>query len=915
MSVNYKDTLLLPKTEFEMRGNLNKKEPGLQEDWDTMKLYQRMQEVRKDAPVYSLHDGPPYANGNIHIGHALNKSLKDFVVRSHFMAGFKTPFRPGWDTHGLPIEVAVQKTGVNRKEMSVVEFRKLCEAFAREQVKIQMADFKALGTIGDYDNPYITLNKDYEAHQIAIFAKMALRGMIYKGLRPVYWSPSSESALAEAEIEYRDRRDPQIYVAFKVVDGKGVLSSDDSLVIWTTTPWTIPANLAISVNADLTYALVKTDKGSFVILEDLLENVQKDIGFVVEGIEKTFKGSELEGVTTKHPLYERLSPVLLGDHVTSEAGTGCVHTAPDHGVEDFEVCKKYGIKPFDPVDNQGVLRENTGQFAGLYFEDANKAVTVALEEAGALLKLDFIKHSYAHDWRTKKPVMYRATTQWFASIDQVRQNVLDLIETEVEWNPVWGRKRLYNMIKDRGDWTISRQRAWGVPIPIFYAEDETPIIDEAVFDHVVALVKEFGTNVWFEREAKDLLPPEFKHPGSPNGTFRKETDIMDVWFDSGSSHTAALNHDETPLPVDLYFEGSDQYRGWFNSSLIVSAAVYGKAPYKNVVSHGFVMQEDGEKMSKSKGNALSPNAIVSDLGADVLRLWVASVDYQNDAPISQNVLKQVSELYRKIRNTLRFMHGNITDFNFEKDAVPVASMSALNRYVLDEIYRVNTLAQDAYMTFDFQKVTTLVGNTLTNLMSAYYLDYTKDILYIEAQDALSRREIQTVLYEGLMVFSRLVSPILVHTAEELNRIFRPEDESIHLTHFVPKHEAVLSEKEVQDFERLFELRDSVFKALEEKRTDKVIGKSLEGHVRLHLSDSDKALVDTYIGNRLAQWLIVSSIELVDESLPEVLGFEIDVVKAEGSVCPRCWNIVHDVDEETGLCARCHTVMESYDANH
>ncbi|AMC94627.1 isoleucine--tRNA ligase [Erysipelothrix larvae] len=913
--MNYKDTLLLPKTDFEMRGNLNKKEPGLQQAWDEMKLYNRMLEQREGAPLFTLHDGPPFANGNIHIGHALNKSLKDFIIRSHFMAGYKTPFRPGWDTHGLPIEVAIQKTGVNRKEMSIADFRKLCEAFALGQIKIQIADFKQLGTVADYDNPYITLNKDFEAKQIKVFAKMALKGMIYKGLRPVYWSPSSESALAEAEIEYRDRKDPQIYVSFKVVDGKGLLTSDDALIIWTTTPWTIPANLAISVNETFDYALIKTDKGQFVVLEKMVEQLQKELNFEYAEVLKTFKGKELEGVTTQHPLYDRLSPVLLGDHVTDDAGTGCVHTAPDHGVEDFEVGKKYGIHPIDPIDNQGVLRENTGPFAGLYFEDANKAVTKALDECGALLKLSFITHSYAHDWRTKKPVMYRATTQWFASIDMVRDDVLRMIDEEVEWNPTWGRKRMYNMIKDRGDWTISRQRAWGVPLPILYAEDDTPIMEEKVFDHIVELFNEHGSNVWFERDAIDLLPEGYTHPGSPNGTFRKEKDIMDVWFDSGSSHTSALNHDEVPLPVDLYFEGSDQYRGWFNSSLIISAAVYGHAPYKNVVSHGFVMKDDGQKMSKSSGDALKPAKIIGDLGADILRLWVASVDYQNDAPISQNVLKQVSELYRKIRNTFRFMHGNLTDFNPDTDMVAFEDLSVLNRYVLSEVHKVNELSQEAYMNYDFQKVTTLVGNALTNLMSAYYLDYTKDILYIEGQNSRQRREIQSVLYESLMVYSRLMAPILVHTTEELNKIFRPQDESIHLTEFVKVREDVLSVQELEDFKRLFELREAVFKALEEKRADKVIGKSLEGLVKLHLSEKDQALVEQILGNNAAQWFIVSRLEFVDETLPEVFGFEVDVVKAEGSVCPRCWNIVTDAHEETGLCGRCHHVVGELHENH
>lgn len=904
--MNYKDTLHLPKTDFEMRGNLTKKEPKIQEKWEELDIYNKMLEKHKEKEVFSFHDGPPYANGNIHIGHALNKSLKDFVVRSHFMAGYKTPFIPGWDTHGLPIEVEIQKKGVDRKSMSVSEFRKLCEKYALEQVDIQISDLKALGTVADYDNPYITLDKEFEAKQIEIFTQMALKGMIYKGLRPVYWSPSSESALAEAEIEYKDRRDPQIYVKFKVKDGKDVLSSDDYVVIWTTTPWTIPGNLAISVNENMDYVLVKTEKGNFVLAESLYESVLKELELDNLGVLKTFKGKDLEGVTTQHPLYDRESPILLGDHVTDDAGTGCVHTAPDHGVEDFEVCKKYDIHPISPVDHQGKLTDVTGEFSGLFFEDANKAVTQKLDSLGNLLKLGWITHSYAHDWRTKKPIIYRATTQWFASIDKVRERVLDIIDNEVEWIPQWGQRRMYNMIEDRGDWCISRQRAWGVPIPILYAEDDTPIMDEKVFDHIVEIIKEEGSNAWFDLSAKELLPEGYTHPGSPNGEFRKETDIMDVWFDSGSSHTAGQDE---PLPVDLYLEGSDQYRGWFNSSLIIAASIYDQAPYKQVVSHGFVMQEDGEKMSKSKGNAMSPREIFNRLGADILRLWAASVDYQSDAPFSENILKQVSETYRKIRNTFRFMHGNLNDFNYETDAIDVGEMSALNRYVLNEVHKHNKIAQEAYMKYDFQKVTTTISNALTNLMSAYYLDYAKDILYIEKVDASSRREIQTVLYEALLVYSRLMAPILVHTTEELNQIFRPDEESIHLETFVEVKDELLTEEETKDFERLFELRDAVFKALEEKRADKVIGKSLEGHVLLNLNAQDKDLVKTYLGDHLAQWFIVSKVTLTDENLPEVLGFNVDVELSVGETCPRCWNIVETTHGEDGLCDRCYHVLK------
>ncbi|QIK69909.1 isoleucine--tRNA ligase [Erysipelothrix sp. HDW6C] len=907
--MDYKDTLLLPKTDFEMRGNLNKKEPLIQQQWDEENLYEAMLKVREEegAPLFVLHDGPPYANGNIHLGHALNGIQKDLLVRTKHMAGFRTPFRPGWDTHGLPIETAIQKLGVDRKSIPLHEFRALCEKYAREQVAIQMKDFKSLGKIGDYKNPYITLNKDYEATQIRVFAQMALKGMIYKGLKPVYWSPSSETALAEAEIEYYDRKDPAIFIAFDVVDGKGVLDAGDRLVIWTTTPWTIPANLAISVNANMEYVLVKTAKGNLVLMKSLMENALKELELENEGILKSFMGSEIEYVTYKHPLYDRVSPVLNGDHVTDEAGTGCVHTAPDHGAEDFDVCAKYGIKPIGPVDAQGHLNEKTGEFAGMFFEKANKEVTLRLEEEQALLKMGWITHSYAHDWRTKKPIIYRATTQWFASIDGIRQQILDEIAS-VTWYPAWGEKRMHNMIADRGDWTISRQRAWGVPIPIFYAEDGTPIIDAKVFDHVADLFDEFGSNIWFEKEAKDLLPDGYTHPNSPNGEFTKEKDIMDVWFDSGSSHTAALNHKETPLPVDAYAEGADQYRGWFNSSLIISVALYGIAPYKNVITHGFIKLDGGEKMSKSKSNGLSPNEITSTLGADILRLWVASVDYHSDITMSQDLLKQVSESYRKIRNTFRFMHGNLADFDIERDGIAIEELSLLNRYVLNDAVRINAEAQKSYAQYDYQKATTAVLNSLINTMSSYYLDYTKDILYIEKSDARSRREIQTVIYHTLDIFLKLLSPILVHTSEEMYAIFKPNQGSIHLTKFVAPQDEIVSVQEKADMNELFKLRESVFKALEEKRAEKTIGKSLEAEVHLNLESGFGDKVQAILGEHLAQWFIVSDVKFTNEDLPEVSGYRVGVQKTEGHTCSRCWNVVTTVNTD-GLCPRCESVLK------
>lgn len=903
--MDYKETLLLPKTDFEMRGNLAQKEPNILETWEKKNIYKQMMDLRADAPVFTFHDGPPYANGNMHIGHVLNKTLKDLVVRSQFKAGRKTQYIPGWDTHGLPIESAIQKKGVNRKTMPVAEFRKLCAAYAREQVEMQKADLKRLGTVADYDHPYLTLTPDFEEKQIEIFGKMATKGMIYKGLKPVYWSPSSESALAEAEIEYHDKKDRTIFVAFDVVDGKGLVDGA-RFVIWTTTPWTLPANLAITLNPDYDYALVKTSKGNLVVLKKFVKDLMEKFELSDYEELETFKGRELEYVTTKHPFYDRHSLVILGDHVTDDAGTGAVHTAPGHGVDDFNVGMRYNLEILSPVDDHGRMTEEAGDFlVGQTVEDANTTVIETLEKSGHLLSMEWITHSYPHDWRTKKPVIYRATTQWFASIDKIRSRLLDEIENEITWKPSWGKLRMHNMIKDRGDWCISRQRAWGVPIPIFYGEDDEPIMDSVVFNHVAKLFGEFGSDIWFEREAKELLPEGYTSEHSPNGTFRKEKDIMDVWFDSGSSHTAALAKYGVELPVDLYLEGSDQYRGWFNSSLIISTAVYDKAPYKNILSHGFILKDDGEKMSKSSGDALKPEKIFNTLGADILRLWVASVDYTADAPLSQDILKQVTENYRKIRNTFRFMHGNLSDFTAQ-DCVAFDQLTPVDRYVLNEVVKVNVKGQKAYLDYDFQTVQSSVSTLLINIMSAYYLDFTKDILYIEKADSLRRRQVQTVLYTSLDILARLMAPILVYTMEELYQIFDPKTESIHLLPFSEIKDIQYSDEEVKAFVRLFEIREEVYKALEVARAEKVIGKALEATVRLHVSAEDQTLLKTMIGDALAQWFIVSQVEFVDESLELVKTCEIQVVRHEGHSCPRCWNIVSELEGE--VCPRCAKVV-------
>lgn len=910
--MDYKETLLMPKTAFEMRGNLPKKEPGLQKEWKDMGLYEKMLERREGAENYVLHDGPPYANGDIHLGHALNKIIKDVINKSKFMEGYRVPYIPGWDTHGLPIETAVTKLGYDRKKIGVPEFRRICHDFAMEQVEKQKKGFLALGSIGDYDHPYITLTPDFEARQIEIFGKMASGGLIYQGLKPVYWSPSSESALAEAEVEYADIKSPTIFVKFPVKDGKGILTpGEDSFVIWTTTPWTIPGNLGISVHPRFEYALVKTEKGNLVVLASMVEDLMKQFGLEEYEVLKTFKGADMEYMTAQHPLYEDVeSLVMVGEHVTDDSGTGLVHTAPGFGMDDFMIGKKYNLPVFVNVDDQGRMMEICGErLAGQDVDTANKTVTQWLDEIGALLKLEFITHSYPHDWRTKKPIIFRATTQWFASIDKIRDQLLEEIH-KVDWVPAWGEGRMHNMISDRSDWCISRQRAWGVPIPIIYGEDGTPLMDEAIFSHVADLFRKHGSNIWFEKSAEELLPEGYVSEHSPNGKFTKETDTMDVWFDSGSSHTGAMLERGLGYPADLYFEGSDQYRGWFNSSLIVGTAIYGHAPYKQVLSHGFVMDEHGKKMSKSQWNAVAPAEITKQYGADVLRLWATMVDYQADCSMGKKILKQVSETYRKIRNTIRFMMGVLGDDAFKKeDRVPVQDLDPINQYMLIRTAQVEQAAIKAYDEYRFADVVSLITNLMTNELSSYYLDYTKDILYIEKEDDPARRQVQTVISLILETLTRLIAPILAHTAEEVNRIMHYDEESIHLCEFMMLDLSAIENQEqiLADTEKLLAVRKDVLKALEESRQAGLIKKSLEAAVQLHLEAETAELVQKYLNNP-AQWLIVSKAELTDEELPAYEASQVKVEKAKGHVCPRCWNYTEE-GEEGDLCPRCQAVLK------
>lgn len=913
-----KETLQLGKTKFPMRASLPTKEVERQKEWEEQQIYEKRQEVNKDKPTFVLHDGPPFANGNIHIGHALNKISKDIIVRYKSMSGFRSPYVPGWDTHGLPIEQALTNKGVNRKEMTIAEFRKLCEEYAWEQINKQREDFKRLGVAGEWDNPYVTLTKDYEEAQIRVFGKMAEKGYIYRGLKPIYWSPSSESALAEAEIEYKDVRSANIYVAFGVRDGKGKVDSDASFVIWTTTPWTLPANLAIAVHPDVDYAVVNADGRKFVVASKMVEGVAAKLGWEDVQVLKEIKGSDLENVTAQHPFYDRESLLVLGDYVTLEEGTGLVHTAPGHGDDDYIVGQKYGLPVLSPVDGRGCFTDEAPGLEGVFYDDANKVITEWLEEKGALLKLDFFTHSYPHDWRTKKPVIFRATPQWFASIKTFREDILKEIEN-VDWLQPWGMQRIYNMVRDRGDWVISRQRAWGVPLPIFYGENGEAIITPETIDHVAGLFKEHGSNVWFEREAKDLLPEGFTHPSSPNGEFTKETDIMDVWFDSGSSHEAVLQTRENlTFPADMYLEGSDQYRGWFNSSLTTSVAINGTAPYKSVLSQGMVLDGEGRKMSKSIGNTIDPNKVIKQKGADIVRLWVASVDSQSDVRVSMDIINQVSEVYRKIRNTIRFLLANTGDFDPEKHAVSYEDLRSEDKYMMNRLYQTTEKVIQAYEAYDFSTVYKTINNFCITDLSNFYLDFAKDVVYIESEDAYERRAMQTVFYEAVVVLTKLLTPILPHTTEEIWSYLKEPEEYVQLAEMPEVRTFENNSSLLEQWENFMVLRDYVLKALEVARDAKEIGKSFEAKVTLYPNETTKQLLES-MNTDLRQVLIVSELDIKElseapENAMEFDGMSVLVEHKHGETCERCRIISEEVgtiEEAPALCGRCYSIVKEH----
>ena len=920
MSVDYNSTMNLPKTDFPMRGNLPQKEPEMIKRWQDQKLYQKLMEKNEGLPLYVLHDGPPYANGDIHMGTALNKVLKDIIIKYKNMSGYKAPYIPGWDTHGLPIELkAMKKVGVENIN-SALDLRKVCKEFALHYVDVQRNEFIRLGSIGDYEHPYLTLQPKHEAEQIRIFGEMAKKDFIYKGLKPVYWCPECKTALAEAEIEYAEDPCNSIYVKFKVEDDEGKLAALNTeldktyFVIWTTTTWTLPGNLAICLGPEYEYVAVHANGEYYIMAKELVESAMKAAKITEYTVsEASLKGKELEYIKYRHPFIDRVSPIIVGDHVTLESGTGCVHTAPGHGVEDFEVCVNHypEIPIIVPVDGDGKLTEEAGEFCGLTTNDANKAILTKLTELNALFAVEKIIHQYPHCWRCKSPIIFRATEQWFCSIDGFKEDACKAIDT-VQWIPEWGGDRIKGMVMDRSDWCISRQRTWGVPIPIFYCKDcGKAIINEDTINAIANLYEKEGSDAWYKYEANEILPEGFKCECGCT-EFTKEMDIMDVWFDSGVSHAAVCNEEHgLRWPADLYLEGADQYRGWFQSSLLTSVAAKGSAPYKAVCTHGWVVDGEGKAMHKSLGNGMSPDEVTDKYGADILRTWVASSDYHADIRISQDILKQLSDAYRKIRNTARFILSNLGDFNPDTDSVSVEKLDGIDKWAMARMDEIIEKCKAAYDKFDFHIVYSTMRDFCTIDLSNFYLDILKDRLYVEKADSESRRAAQTVIYNILRTMTLYLAPVISFTAEEIwgymPRSEKDDAESVFFNKLPEKSGVSADEEFMEKWEKIDELRDIVNKALEEARGQKLIGKSLEAKVTLNCGRDWYDFAKS-VENDLVSAFIVSA---VDVEKSEFDGVNVKVEVAPGEKCERCWthsDTVGKCAEHPTLCARCAEIV-------
>jgi isoleucyl-tRNA synthetase len=927
--MDYKKTLNLPSTKFAMKANLPQREPEMIKSWEQKKIYEKLREQSKDKPLFILHDGPPYANGHLHMGHAINKILKDIIIRSRQMCGFNAPYVPGWDCHGLPIEHNVdKKLGKKKKDMTPVEVRRECRAYAASFVDIQREEFKRFGVAGEWDEPYLTMNYPYEARIAKECGEFGLSGDMFLGKKPIYWCCNCQTALAEAEIEYHDHTSPSIYVKFPVKDDItdlfDAVGEPVFVVIWTTTPWTLPANLGICLHPDFVYAAVKTqNQGILIMAKELVENVMGEFGITDYSIIAELSGKDLENRNCKHPFYDRNSLIILGDHVTLEAGTGCVHTAPGHGADDHIAGKRYGLDCYSPVEDNGTFSPGVELFEGQFIFKANAEINKTLEEKGALLKQENMSHSYPHCWRCKKPVIYRATPQWFISMDNLglRQKALDEINN-VHWIPSWGRERIYSMIEHRPDWCLSRQRSWGVPIPVFHCTKckKVYVTRESV-DRIHELFTEFSSDIWFEKDAEYLMPDGAVCEDCGSTSFTKDQNILDVWFDSGVSHAAVLEEREgLQRPADMYLEGSDQHRGWFHSSLLTAVGRTGHAPYKAVLTHGFVVDEKGHKMSKSVGNVVAPDKVIKQYGADVLRLWAASADYRGDVSISDNIIKQLSDAYRRIRNTCRFLLGNFTGFD-PSQVRPIENMGELDRFILHRLHYVVKRCRAAYDAYEFHVIYHTLHNFCVVDLSSFYLDIIKDRVYINPEDSDTRKDAQTVMFMMLDALVKIMAPILPFTAEEIYTHMPLGDtkkESVHMEDMISLDNSLENRDLAAKWENIRALRAEVTKALEEARTAKLIGHPLDAAVEIKLPQGDLGAQVTSLDVDLNDIFIVSKAQVVDTldgdvyQGKEIEGLAIKVAKAPGEKCERCWrydeNLGTDADHPTA-CPRCTQALK------
>jgi isoleucyl-tRNA synthetase len=923
--MDYKETLNLPITDFPMRANLPNREPQIIEHWQVIGLNDKLENANKDGERFILHDGPPYANGHLHMGHALNKTLKDIIIKSKRMQGYFTPYVPGWDCHGLPIELMVdKKLGKKKREMSKADFRRECRAYAEDWVKIQSEEFQRLGIFGNWKHPYLTMSTHYEAQTARELAKLAERGSLFKGKKPIHWCSSCVTALAEAEVEYADHKSPSIYVKFPYIDElpaelSQLAGKTLNFVIWTTTPWTIPANLGICLNPELPYVVVEANGELLVLAEGLAESVMKTLGVENYSIVAKFEAGIFEKKNCQHPLYERNSLLILGDHVTLEAGTGCVHTAPGHGQDDYIVGLKYGLEIFNPVDDYGRYRQDLELFGGMKLKDANPAVCEKLDEVGALLYQSDISHSYPHCWRCKKPIIFRATEQWFVGMEQndLRKKALQEID-KVEWIPAWGRDRIYNMVEGRPDWCISRQRSWGVPITVAYCEKcGDDLSDGKIMHHIADQFEATGSDVWFEKDASELLPEDTRCPSCGHDKFTKETDILDVWFDSGVSHAAVCEYrDYLGSPVDLYLEGSDQHRGWFHSSLLESVGTRDRAPYKAVLTHGFVLDKDGRPMSKSLGNIIKPEEIIKKYGAEILRMWVAATDYRDDIRLGQETLQRLSDAYRRIRNTARYLLGNLADFDPAGDMVADSELLELDRWALSRLSGLVKKVEKAYQKYEFHSIYQAVHNFCSIDLSAFYLDILKDRIYTSPKQSIEYRSARTSMYLLLDALTRLIAPVLTFTADEIwQQMPGDREESVHLARFPQLMDQRFDADLEERYEQLQKVRSEVSKVLERARAEKQLGQSLEAKILLQVPEKYLPLLQSY-RDQLAGIFIVSQVELVDElsdgtEAEQLPGLKIAVLPADGDKCERCWNFVTSVgdnNDHPGICARCSDAL-------